>query len=206
MTEIKKTRSVLKREAIVKSAMQAFQQFGVNNTSMDKIAEMAEVSKRTVYNHFPSKETLVTGIIQEIWQKNIAIFDFNYQPDKPLDQQLLILVKNELSIMSCPEISELIRVSMGYWLFNPEALQENMAQFFQQETAMKRWLKAAQADKRLNFSDVNSVNDQIISLLKGQAFWPQFMRIKPELTAEQIDQLAENTVGMILGYYQIETN
>jgi TetR/AcrR family transcriptional regulator, regulator of autoinduction and epiphytic fitness len=203
MTELKKTRSELKREAIIKSAMQAFQEFGVNSTSMDKIAEMAEVSKRTVYNHFSSKEQLVTHIIQDIWQSNIAVFDFSYQPDKPLDEQLLILINNELNIMCCPQISELIRVAMGYCMFNAESMQENMAQFFQQETALKRWIKAAQDDRRLKVADVNTVNEQIIGLLKGQAFWPQFMRIKPALTDQQIVELGQSTVAMILGYYQL---
>lgn len=203
MTEIKKTRSELKREAIVTSATKAFQQFGVDNTSMDKIAEMAEVSKRTVYNHFSSKEKLVTCIIQDIWQKNVAVFDFSYQPDAPLEPQLLTLVENEVSIMCCPQVAELIRVSMGYCLFNPEALQENMAQFFQQETALKRWIKAAQQDKRLKPVDPNLINDQIISLLKGQAFWPQFMRIKPELDSVQVKEVARSTVAIILSFYQI---
>lgn len=202
MTEVKKTRSELKREAIVASALKAFQQFGVDNTSMDKIAEMAEVSKRTVYNHFSSKEILVTGIIQDIWQKNVAVFDFNYQADAPLDEQLLTLVENELNVMAGPEMAELIRVAMGYCLFNPDTLQENMAQFFQQETALKRWIRAAQEDGRLKPADLNVVNDQIISLLKGQAFWPQFMRVRPPLDPQQRTTLAKTTVDMILGFYQ----
>lgn len=203
MTDVKKSRSELKREAIVENAMQAFQQYGVDNTSMDKIAELAAVSKRTVYNHFSSKEKLVTFIIQEIWRRNIAVFDFSYQADQPLNEQLYILIENELNIMCCPQIAELIRVSMGYCLFNPEALQENMTQFFQQETALTRWLKAAKNDGRINVADVNTIKEQIISLLKGQAFWPQFMRLKPELNEQQIKELANTTTAMILGYYQV---
>ena len=202
MTETKKTRSELKREAIVASATKAFQQFGVDNTSMDKIAELAEVSKRTVYNHFSSKEQLVTCIIQDIWQKNVAVFDFSYQSDQPLAPQLFTLVENELSVISSPQMAELIRVSMGYCLFNPDALQENMTQFFQQETALKRWIKAAQQDNRLKEADPNTISEQIVSLLKGQAFWPQFMRIKPAIDDAQKEQIARSTVAMILSFYQ----
>ncbi|MFA0698755.1 TetR/AcrR family transcriptional regulator, partial [Vibrio sp. 10N.222.49.C9] len=49
---MKKTRSELKREAILTAAKQSFLEFGVKNTSMDKLASLANVSKRTVYNHF----------------------------------------------------------------------------------------------------------------------------------------------------------
>ena len=47
-----------KREAIIQAAIEAFRADGFEATSMDKIAAKAEVSKRTVYNHFPSKEEL----------------------------------------------------------------------------------------------------------------------------------------------------
>ncbi len=40
-----RTRSDIKREAIIQAATQAFQEFGVNGTSMDKLAELANVSK-----------------------------------------------------------------------------------------------------------------------------------------------------------------
>jgi len=39
-----RTRSDIKREAIIQAATQAFQEFGVNGTSMDKLAELANVS------------------------------------------------------------------------------------------------------------------------------------------------------------------
>ncbi len=49
MKEKGKTRSELKHEAILDAAKRAFLAFGVQGTSMDKLAEMADVSKRTVW-------------------------------------------------------------------------------------------------------------------------------------------------------------
>ncbi len=63
-----RTRSDIKREAIIQAATQAFQEFGVNGTSMDKLAELANVSKRTVYNHFSTKEELVMHLVTQQWQ------------------------------------------------------------------------------------------------------------------------------------------
>lgn len=34
---------------------------------MDRIAARAKVSKRTVYNHFPSKEELFAEMLQRLW-------------------------------------------------------------------------------------------------------------------------------------------
>lgn len=203
MTEVKKSRSELKREAIIDGAMQAFQEFGVKDTSMDKIAELANVSKRTVYNHFESKEFLVTQIITEIWTKNIAEKDFPYSKDKPLHPQLINIVDNELELMSCPEMMELIRVTMGHFLFHPEILKEQTEKFFSQETGLKRWLKAAVDDGRLRKMDIEFANEQLISLIKGRAFWPQFMKQEPALNQEQREELAEHTAGMFLSYYEV---
>ncbi|WP_390888393.1 TetR/AcrR family transcriptional regulator, partial [Leclercia adecarboxylata] len=45
-----------KRAAILEAAVAEFRAFGFAGTSMDRIAATAEVSKRTVYNHFASKD------------------------------------------------------------------------------------------------------------------------------------------------------
>jgi|TARA_B100000676_G_C17445018_1_gene516105 TetR/AcrR family transcriptional regulator of autoinduction and epiphytic fitness len=66
-----RTLSDLKREAIIQAATQAFQEFGVKGASMDKLAELANVSKRTVYNHFSTKEDLVMHLVTEQWQSAI---------------------------------------------------------------------------------------------------------------------------------------
>ena len=46
------------RERITKTALELFKADGVEQTSMDKIAEQADVSKVTIYKYFQSKEEL----------------------------------------------------------------------------------------------------------------------------------------------------
>ncbi len=67
MSETNPTRSELKRQAILQAARDAFQEHGVHNTSMDELAALAQVSKRTVYNHFASKEVLIMTLMAELW-------------------------------------------------------------------------------------------------------------------------------------------
>lgn len=56
-------RSARKHRAIVEAATAAFLSRGYLGTSMDEIAAMAAVSKRTVYQHFVEKERLFTEIV-----------------------------------------------------------------------------------------------------------------------------------------------
>ena len=202
MTEIKKSRSELKRAAIIDGAMQAFQQYGVNDTSMDKIAETAGVSKRTVYNHFASKEILVTHIITEIWRSNKVKCDIPFDPNAPIRPQLLTLVHHELAMLEDDNIFELIRVAIGYCLFSPIEFVEEMNAQFAEETALLRWLKAAQQHEALKIEDAEKTNCELISLIKGQAFWPQVLRQSPLLSKAELDTLANKTVDIFLAYYR----
>ena len=77
-----------KREAIVAAAIAEFRANGFEVTSMDKIAATAGVSKRTVYNHFPSKEELFAEILHQLWASSVAQLDVSYASDRPLREQL----------------------------------------------------------------------------------------------------------------------
>lgn len=56
-------RSARKRRAILQAARTAFLSKGYGGTNMDEIANLAAVSKRTVYQHFDDKERLFTEIV-----------------------------------------------------------------------------------------------------------------------------------------------
>lgn len=202
-TEVKKTRSELKREAIIAGAMKAFQQYGVADSSMDKIAELANVSKRTVYNHFESKEMLVAEIITSEWEKHTVVYNLDYNPSKSIESQLTLLAANELELMCNSKLLELIRVAMAHLLFAPDFSNAQLARIFEQETALKRWLKLAMADGKLKESNVALADEQITGLLKARAFWPQVMRQEKPLTEKDKKALIEVTVGMFLSYYKV---
>lgn len=54
------------RQKIVQVAMNLFQQQGFNNTTMEQIAEDADVARKTLYNHFPVKEAIVDDYVRGI--------------------------------------------------------------------------------------------------------------------------------------------
>src|SRR2546423_1717133 len=57
------SRSARKHRAIVEAATTAFLSKGYLGTSMDEIAALAAVSKRTVYQHFSDKDRLFSEIV-----------------------------------------------------------------------------------------------------------------------------------------------
>jgi AcrR family transcriptional regulator len=62
-----------KREQILQGAMRVFLEQGYANTSMDRIASTAGVSKQTIYSHFQDKEGLFTALIQHITIERIQL-------------------------------------------------------------------------------------------------------------------------------------
>lgn len=54
------------RQKIVSVAMDLFQRQGFHNTTMEQIAEEADVARKTLYNHFPVKEAIVDEYVRGI--------------------------------------------------------------------------------------------------------------------------------------------
>ena len=59
-----------KRTAIVAGARRAFLESGYSQTSMDGIAEAAEVSVKTIYRHFENKDELFSAVMQAVCSDN----------------------------------------------------------------------------------------------------------------------------------------
>ncbi|WP_334028197.1 TetR/AcrR family transcriptional regulator [Alteromonas sp. P256] len=201
MTEVTRKRSDKKREAIIQAATQAFQEFGVNGTSMDKLAELAQVSKRTVYNHFSKKEELVMHVIKEQWKSALVNIGVEYKSALPLNAQLEELILQEVSFTCSEGHLELARVAIGHFFYEPDKLKDEVAQLKAQESSLHRWLKAGKADGRLLFDNLEHVVNEIDSLIKGQCFWPQLFKIEDTLSDDDKRRITDNIVALVLCRY-----
>lgn len=202
MTEQKKTRSELKRAAIIEAALRSFKEDGVQGSSMDSIALLANVSKRTVYNHFASKEALVMFLTNKLWQQSIVDIDIAYCSDSSLASQLTELLEAQVQLYSSQQYIDLCRMAFGHFFYHPQALQAEFAKLNAQESALKRWLKAAFHDKRLAIDDIDFALNQLNSLTKGSSFWPQMMGYGTPLNSEQQTLLVKETCNLFLARYK----
>ncbi len=202
MVEIKKTRSEIKREAIVNAAKKAFIEHGVQATSMDKLSELAQVSKRTVYNHFATKEALVMNILSDLWRQATTQIDIQYSRQQPLQDQLAQILAAEAEMFSSKQYIDLSRVAFGYFFYNPEELEKEMAKFSARETTLYKWLEAAVADEKLIELDFEFANGQLHSLIKGSCFWPLLMNSNCTISKDKIQYIATESAAMFINYYK----
>jgi TetR/AcrR family transcriptional regulator of autoinduction and epiphytic fitness len=168
---------------------------------MDRIAATAGVSKRTVYNHFPSKEALFAQILQQLWESSLEGADPAYRGDRPLREQLLELVKQKLRLLNDENFVDLARVAIAAGIHSPELAKDMVARMGDREEGLTTWIRAAAADGKLKMSDPVFASMQLQGLIKGFAFWPQIGMGQPPLTAAQQTQVAESAVDMFLAYY-----
>ncbi|MGF1704642.1 MULTISPECIES: TetR/AcrR family transcriptional regulator [Enterovibrio] len=201
MIEKKKTRSELKREAILCAARQAFHEYGVQNTSMDKLASLANVSKRTVYNHFASKEALVMELLSVLWKSAITADTLEQLVELPLEEQLTTLLYQEILVFSKPAYLDMAKVAIGHFLFQPDALQEQMTNMSKEDTALHTWLVAQQEKNTLAMDNIEQARSQLHNLIKGSAFWPQLIGACQPISEEEGRVLAQETASFFLSHY-----
>ncbi len=76
------------RDRILVAAMELFYVDGINATGVDLIASKADVSKRTLYKHFPSKTVLVEQYLARI--RELAVDPRAADADGPRERLMLL--------------------------------------------------------------------------------------------------------------------
>lgn len=66
ITNRRELNKINSRKRILKASRKLFSQYGYEETMMEDIAQKAEVSKATIYNYFPNKESLLIGTADEV--------------------------------------------------------------------------------------------------------------------------------------------
>jgi len=190
-----------KRAAIIAAAIAEFRARGFEATSMDRIATAAGVSKRTVYNHFPSKDDLFEQILQEMWDCSAALNAISYRQGKPLKPQLLELMRQKMAMLRDEYFLDLVRVAIAEAIHAPERAGDMVSKLGKKEEGVASFLRAAQDDKALKAGDAAFMSHMLQGQLKAFALWPQVAMGRPPLTPQEQDAVIDSTVDMFLAYY-----
>lgn len=193
-----------KRAAVIGAAIEEFLAAGFDATSMDRIAARAGVSKRTVYNHFPSKEALFAAILRQLWDTSDTGAAPAYSSSQPLRAQLLQLLLKKLSLLNNEAFLSLARVAIAAGIHSPERARDMVARMGEREEDLTVWIRAAVADGRLKTADPLFASQQLQGLVKAFAFWPQVTMGQPPLGNAEQKQVAESAADMFLARYACE--
>jgi TetR/AcrR family transcriptional regulator of autoinduction and epiphytic fitness len=190
-----------KRAAVIDAAILEFLAAGFDATSMDRVATRACVSKRTVYNHFPSKEALFAAILRQLWDSSDTDKAPVYSPVHPLRAQLLQLLLKKLSLLNNEAFLSLARVAIAAGIHSPERARDMVARMGEREEDLTCWIRAAAADGRLKTPDAAFASQQLQGLVKAFAFWPQVTMGQSPLNVDEQKRVAESAADMFLANY-----
>lgn len=203
MTEAPKVRkkrdTSRKRAEIISAAMRAFQEEGYDSTSMDRIAEVAGASKRTVYNHFASKEQLFGAVIEECMLRAKELKSIEYDGSLPLETQLVAFTDAKLSLIQDPEWMGIIKVGLGVLVRDPEAARSTMESTWG-EDHLVTWLEAAHADGRLDVPNPARAAELFWGTVSGAFFWP--LLLGKVSSAKEIEALRQEFVRSFIAAYR----
>ncbi|MDO0823194.1 TetR/AcrR family transcriptional regulator [Desulfosporosinus nitroreducens] len=104
------------RQKIIKAAMDLIQRQRFDNTTMEQIAEEADVARKTLYNHFPVKEAIVDEYVRSL-SREFTQEAFDKLQNLPDTRSRLLETLDK--VYEQVEINpEIIGISMGYRLKN----------------------------------------------------------------------------------------
>ncbi len=193
-----------KRESIVQAAIDEFRTHGLAATSVDRIALRAAVSKRTLYNHFPSKEALFAEILAVLWENSAGRADLAFRADLPLRQQLIDLALVEIARLTNDNFVDLARVAFTALIDSAELVEETVNRLAGAEDPLLDWIRDARKHGQLKPCDTALAAQQFMSLIKGAVFWPQMVlgEKRPSLREKRKQAIA--SVDMFLSRYAVD--
>lgn len=194
----------LKRRAIVKAATSEFYRNGYGATSMDRIAEVASVSKRTVYNHFANKQALFDAIIDEllhiVFKKDFPKYDASLS----LKEQLCNILHQELEIFMSGDFIKLARIVTSELIRTPGTANTFWEDISRKKTATFSWLQDAIDDDRLAIQSTEVAARQLGGLLKEFLFWPQLLGGQKAPSQNELDKIVNSAIDIFLNYYEVK--
>ncbi|MCK4552014.1 MAG: TetR/AcrR family transcriptional regulator [Tenericutes bacterium] len=184
---IKKTRDKSKkRNMIIQGAIKGYMEYGYKNVSMDIIAELAGVSKKTVYNHFMSKENVILTIVSQYLEGKSALKEIYYDNSKPIEEQLMSFANAELYLVNTPERLGLARVLTLTFLEDQNLAYRIVMEFEPNHLKFIQWLKEAITDNKLVIDDLESAASIFYGLIEGSITYPALFQKELNVKYSQI--------------------
>ncbi|BDM65302.1 TetR family transcriptional regulator [Shewanella sp. NFH-SH190041] len=164
-----------KKLDILDAAETEFLQQGFERANTDAITQLARVSKRTLYRHFNSKETLFTAVLHRLHDRMRDPKGPVFNADMSLYSQLLILLQHESQCLYRTYSIPMLRMIMVELLRQPELAREIIEDIYDRDTLFSDWLASAADAGMLQITDLEVMSQLLQGMFNGLLLWPALM-------------------------------
>jgi TetR/AcrR family transcriptional repressor of mexJK operon len=198
----RRSKDEMKHEAIRKAATRLFLKNGYTNTSMDAIADMARVTKQTVYSHYRSKDTLFTLMVSSLCDRQAPSLAQIGIEDRPLEALLYDAGLLILDLITNKDVLAATRLVIAEAYQHPHLAER----YYEAGTLnlialLAAFLEQLNRKGMLRIKDTSSASSYFIALLKGRYYLRMILAVKPVPAREDKELHIRETVEMFMRLY-----
>lgn len=190
------TRLEGKRLAIITAAKEEFIEHGFTGANMDRVCASAEVSKRTLYRYFESKEMLFESVLGIIKSSIDEKHHYPFDNKKSIAEQLVAITRSEVEILYHTYGIPFTRVVMFEFLRQPEMAQQIIAKLYRSK-ALANWFEQAHQAGAIKNINIALLSDTYSSIFNGLFLWPFVFNLHALPSQDEIEQKIAHLVFVI---------
>ena len=191
-----------KRASVLYGASKVFIEEGYSQATMDRVAEAAGVSKRTVYKHFRSKQELFNVVVDGIWTRITAWSVEWMDPRGDPRVELRAFATEMLEQLLHPQVLPILRMAAAEFMQRPDfgrEFYERTGSFGLEDLSV--YLTEANREGCLTVPDAALAAAQFHALIKDPLLWPQMMGFQARPTEHESSEVIEQAITLFLSLY-----
>ena len=194
-------RTEKKRKDIIDAAIDEFREQGFLGAKTTSIAKKANVSSRTLYNHFESKEALFEAISQIMIERNWSMEPVAYDPDQDFVEQLKEALWRYVGVITDETAIGLNRMVISELIRDLDRSRQFFSETEAHDYPITRLISEAMEAGVIRKADPGFATSQLLALVKNFYFWPEFFLGESPTPKEVLD----DCITMFLTHYKRET-
>jgi AcrR family transcriptional regulator len=195
-----------KAQQILTGAKDAFFELGYEGTSVEEIARRAGVSKGTLYNYFPDKQTLFAVFVEGECEKHAKYMCQVVNDYDDVEVALRQVANKIIKFTTSPFAQSTFRVAVAESQRFPElgrVFYHSGPDVFVRQFA--QYLAAADATGKLRVPDPELAAHQFIQLCKADLFHKVLLGIQRHVNEEEVQRIADAAVETFLKAFKPES-
>jgi TetR/AcrR family transcriptional regulator of autoinduction and epiphytic fitness len=190
-------RTEKKRKDIIDAAIEEFSEKGVLGSKTTAIAKRANVSSRTLYNHFDSKDALFAAISEIMIERNGSMEPVSYDPTRAFPEQLKDALWRYVEVITEETTIGLNRMVMSELIRDLDRSRQFFTEIAAHDYPVTQLIREAMTAGVLRQGDADLATGQLLALVKNFFFWPEFFLGQNPTPKDVLD----DCIAMFLAHY-----